>query len=72
VGDDRITVIERQPEELAAAPRLPERPSDEYGLEVARARYVTPYRSWMEDMYGKDRAAGDQSGETRTYGLDFG
>jgi hypothetical protein len=33
---------------------------------------MTPYRSWVQDVYAKDRAAGDDPGQTRTYGLDFG
>jgi hypothetical protein len=72
VGDDGVAVVERQPQELAATLRLGERPSHEYGLEVARAGQMTPYRSWVQDAYGKDRATGDDPGQTGTYGLDFG
>jgi len=71
VGDDGVAVIERQPEELATAPRLPERASHEFGLEVARAGGVTPYRSLVEDTYTNYGAVDDEAGETRTYGLDF-
>jgi hypothetical protein len=71
VRDDRVAVVERQPQELAAASRLQEAASDQYGFEVAGAGYVSPYRSWVEDAYGEDRTAGDQPGETRAYGLDF-
>jgi hypothetical protein len=71
VGDDGVAVIERQPEELATPPRLPERASNEYGLEVAGAGQMTPYRSWVEDMYTDDGAVDDEAGETRAYGLDF-
>jgi hypothetical protein len=72
VRDDRVTVVEGKPEELAATARFEERASDEYGLEVRRAGDVTPYRSRVQDPDGKDRAAGDQPGEARPYGLDFG
>jgi hypothetical protein len=72
VGNDRVPIVERQPEELPAATRLAKRPSDKHGLEVARSGQVTSHRTWVQHSYGKDRAAGDQSGETRAYGLDFG
>jgi hypothetical protein len=71
VSDDRIAVVERQPEELAATPRLQEPASDEYGLEVVGAGNVAPNWSWVQDAGREDRATGDQPGETRTYGLDF-
>jgi len=72
VGDDRVAVVQRQPEELAAAPRLAERTTDEYGLEVARAGRMTSYGSRVQDAGRDDGAAGDDPSETRTYGLHFG
>jgi hypothetical protein len=72
VGDDRVAIVQRQPEELPTTARLGERATDEYGLEVARAGGMTTYGSRVQDAGAEDRAAGDDSSETRTYGLDFG
>jgi hypothetical protein len=33
---------------------------------------MTTYGSRVQDAGAEDRAAGDDSSETRTYGLDFG
>jgi hypothetical protein len=63
--------VQWQPEELATTPRLQDPAPDQDGLEVPGAGNVSPYRSWVEHSGGEDRAAGDQPGETRTYGLDL-
>ena len=72
VREQRIAVGEGQPEILSSASRLGEGPSRQGRLEIVLAWKVPTDGACVQHLYLGDRASGDGSGETSSYGLDLG
>lgn len=71
VRQDRIAVLQRQPQVLAAPARLAEAASGQGGGKVLGPGSVTPNRTRMEDAHGVHPTARDDGRETAPDGLDL-
>src|SRR4030095_974613 len=71
MSQDGVAVGKRQPQVLAAPPRLSERTSGGLQLEICRPRQMTTHRPRMEYAHAGDLASGDTAGEAAAYHFDL-
>jgi hypothetical protein len=69
--DNEGVVAERQPEVLASASDVVDRPPGEVGDESVRSGWVAADRAWMQDRDPLDPATHGVGGESATDDLDL-